>query len=270
MQNFILNKTTKYGVICQIFLTFARAYSVIYHLIVNDMSVKTHSLSRHNATQLFYNKEVRLRIMKRIVILVLVVLMTSTTLFAQEKRDNWRRKYADFGFINTTMSSTDIPNLTSNYGLSFSVGRVFYLHHRPIFRHVRLGVDVTWLDMNYTNYQIMQLGRSSNTAIQYEQMELAAAIGPSVTIRTSGSITVHGYVKYAPTASVLYANDIIYNAYSPFIVNGIAVVRGKVGIGLESRTFMCDYDEWGSAETRAYSIDKVNYNGWKAYLTVSF
>lgn len=208
--------------------------------------------------------------MRRFVILLLVALMTSTSLFAQEKRDNWRRKYADFGFIHTTMSSPDIPNLTSNYGVSFGVGRVFYLHHRPIFRHVRLGIDVTWLDMNYTNYQIMQLGYTSNNTIQYEQMELAAEIGPSVTIRPFGNINIHGYVKYTPTVSVLYANNTIYNAYTPIIIQGISVTRGNVGLGLESRVFMCDYDEWGSTETRAYAIDKVNYRGWKVYLTVAF
>ena len=208
--------------------------------------------------------------MRRIVILLLVTLLTSTACFAQAKKDNWRRKYADFGFINTTMSGSDIPDLTSNYGVSFAVGRIFYLHHKPILRHVRLGIDATWMDINYTNYQIMQLGYNAKSSLQYEQMELAAQIGPSVTIRPFGKVNIHGYVRYAPTMSALYANDVIYTAYSPYIVHGISVTRGTVGFGLESRVFMCDYEELGATETRAFAIDKVNYNGWKAYLTVAF
>ena len=75
-----------------------------------------------------------------------------------------------------------MPDLMSNYGVSFSVGRTFYLHSKPMLRLARLGIDVTWFDVNYTNYQIMNMAYAANSTSMYEQVELGAQIGPSLTI----------------------------------------------------------------------------------------
>lgn len=207
--------------------------------------------------------------MKKGVLLLLVTILSVTVGFAQERRDNWRRPYANIGFSNITMSSTDIPDLISNYGVSFSVGRTFYLHKKPLMRVARLGIDVTWFDVNYTNYQIMNMTYSTTTTTMYEQVELGAQIGPSLTIRPFGRFHIHGYVKYAPTISSLYANGNIYGCYAPFIIRGAAISTGKIGVGLECRSFECMYEELG-VKNNPEAIDPTKFEGWRAYITFVF
>lgn len=207
--------------------------------------------------------------MKKGLILLLIAVLSASVCFAQERRDNWRRPYANFGFSNITMSSNDMPDLISNYSVSFSVGRTFYLHSRPMLGHVRLGIDVTWFDVNYTNYQIMNMAYSANTTTAYEQVELGAQIGPSITIRPFGRFHIHGYAKYSPTASSLDVNGNIYACYTPFIVYGAAVSVGNIGFGLENRTFECKYQELG-VKNNTEIIDPTKFDGWRAYVTFVF
>ena len=207
---------------------------------------------------------------KKGIILLLVTIMSATVCFGQEHRDNWRRPYADIGFNSTTMSSANIPDLMSNYGISFSVGRTFYLHCMPILGGVRLGIDATWFDLSYTDYQIMNMTYSNeNRLMQYEQVEIAAQIGPSITIRPFGRFNIHGYIKYAPTISNLIANNKMMSCYSPHIVRGVSVSFGKIGFGVESRTFECRYKEIGAID-HPDNIENISYEGWRAFLTLVF
>lgn len=206
---------------------------------------------------------------KKGIILLLVAIMSTTVGFAQERRDNWRRPYADIGFNSMTMSSANIPDLISNYGVSFSAGRTFYLHSKPLLG-MRLGIDATWFDLSYTNYQIMNITYSGKeNTMQYEQVELAAQIGPSLTFRPFGKFNVHGYMKYAPTVSTLFVNNNIMGCYSPFVVKGVAVSFGKIGFGVESRTFECRYKEIGAVD-HPDNIENVSYDGWRAFVTFVF
>lgn len=207
--------------------------------------------------------------MKKGVILLLITLLSASLCFAQERRDNWRRPYADIGFSSTTMSSKDIPDLMSNYGVSFSVGRTLYLHNRPALGIFRLGLDVTWFDINYTNYQIMSMAYSNLESMQYEQIELGVHIGPSITIRPSGKFNIHGYIKYSPTISSLYANDNIYGCYTPFITQGVSVSWGKLGVGVETRSFECHYKELG-VKNNPEAIDPTTIKGWRVFATFVF
>ena len=88
--------------------------------------------------------------MKRKITLLLISILTVSVCFAQSDDDRWKKKYINLGFINTTMSQDGLPDLKSNYGVSFTVGRTFYLH-RPIGGFLRFGIDATWFDLNYTN-----------------------------------------------------------------------------------------------------------------------
>lgn len=208
--------------------------------------------------------------MKKGVILLLIAILATSVCFAQERRDNWRRPYANFGYSNTTMSSKDMPDLMSNYGVSFSVGRTFYLHSKPMLGIARLGIDVTWFDVNYTNYQIVNMAFSAaNSTTTYEQIELGAQIGPSLTIRPFGKFHIHGYIKYSPTISNLNANDNFFGCYSPFIIQGVAVSTGNIGFGLESRSFKCMYKELG-VNNNPEKIEPTTFEGWRAYVTFVF
>lgn len=118
---------------------------------------------------------------KRKITLLLISILTVSVCVAQSDDDRWRKKYINLGFINTTMSQDGQPDLKSNYGASFTVGRTFYLH-RPIGGFLRFGIDATWLDLNYTNYDIKHIAYWGTEEYQYHQREVSMHVGPSITL----------------------------------------------------------------------------------------
>ena len=209
--------------------------------------------------------------MKRKISLLLISILTVSVCFAQSDDDRWRKKYINLGFINTTMSQDEMPDLKSNYGASFTVGRTFYLH-KPISDFLRFGIDATWFDLNYTNYQIKHITRWETDSYQYHQGEVSMHIGPSITIRPIGKLNIHGYFRYAPSFSALYADDSFYGNYATFFVGGGSISYGAIGLGFETRFGDCKYKELAadSDEDVSSPINKTKYNGWKAYLTFRF
>lgn len=81
--------------------------------------------------------------MKRKITLLLISLLTISVCFAQNDEYKWRKKYVNLGFINTTMSQDGKSDLRSNYGASFTVGRTYFLHKKPIAGVFRFGIDAT-------------------------------------------------------------------------------------------------------------------------------
>lgn len=208
--------------------------------------------------------------MKRKITLLLISILTVTVCFAQSDDDRWRKKYINLGFINTTMSQDEQPDLKSNYGASFTVGRTFYLH-RPIGGFLRFGIDATWFDLNYTNYKIKHITYWETDNYQYHQGEVSMHIGPSITIRPIGKLNIHGYFRYAPSLSALYADDTFYGNYATFFVGGASISYGVIGLGIETRFGNCKYKEFGAdSDEPSSSISKTKHNGWKAYLTFRF
>ena len=92
-----------------------------------------------------------------------------------------------------------MPELKSNYGASFTVGRTFFLHKKPIGGFLRLGIDATWLDVNYTNYKIKHITYWGTNRYEYHQGDLSVHIGPSITLTPTKKLYVHGYFRYVPT-----------------------------------------------------------------------
>lgn len=207
--------------------------------------------------------------MKKITLLLVTILVT-TVCFAQRDDDRWRKRYINLGFINTAMSQDEMTDLKSNYGASFTVGRTFYLH-RPIGSFLRFGIDATWLDLNYTNYKIKHITYWDTESYQYHQGEISMHIGPSVTVRPVGKLNIHGYFRYAPSLSALYADDTFYGNYATFFVGGASISYGVIGLGIETRFGDCKYKEYDFGDKEGNtSIGKVLHNGWKAYLTFRF
>ena len=212
-----------------------------------------------------------INLMKRKITLLLISILTVSICFAQSDDDRWRKKYRNIGFINTTMSQDGQPDLKSNYGASFTVGRTFYLH-KPIGGFLRFGIDATWFDLNYTNYKIKHITNWGTDNYQYHQGEVSMHIGPSITIRPVGKLNIHGYVRYAPSFSALYADDAFYGNYATFFVGGASISDGVFGLGFETRFGNCEYEVFGadSDDNNKSPINETIYNGWKAYLTFRF
>lgn len=208
--------------------------------------------------------------MKRL-FLMLISILTFSVCYAQGDDYGWRNNYINLGFINTTMSQDGMPELKSNYGASFTIGRTFYLH-RPIGGFLRFGIDATWFDLNYTNYKIKHITYWGTDNYQYHQGEVSMHIGPSITIRPVGDLIIHGYFRYAPSFSALYADDKFYGNYATFFVGGASLSYGFIGFGFEARFGSCEYKEFGAnrSENSTYLFNNTKYNGWKAYLTFRF
>ena len=208
--------------------------------------------------------------MKRITLL-LISILTISGCFAQSDNDRWRKKYINLGFVNATMSQNVMPDLKSNYGASFTIGRTFYLH-KPIGGILRFGIDATWFDLNYTNYKIKHITNLGTDRYQYHQGELSMQIGPSVTIRPIENLNIHGYFRYAPSFSALCADDAYYGNYATFFVGGASISYSVIGLGFEARFGNCDYKGFKVDGDDGISslINKAKYNGWKAYLTFRF
>lgn len=208
--------------------------------------------------------------MKRKITLLLISLLTISVCFAQNDEYKWRKKYVNLGFINTTMSQDGKSDLRSNYGASFTVGRTYFLHKKPIAGVFRFGIDATWCDLNYTIYDIKYIAYWGTEEYQYHQSEISMHVGPSITFMPVQKFNVNGYFRFAPSFSTLYVNDTFYGNYATYFVGGAYISYGVFGMGVEKRFGDSEYKELWSDNDDNTSPRKISHNGWKAYITFRF
>lgn len=210
---------------------------------------------------------------KHKIILFIVFLLPFVATQAQEngKETKLRKKYINLSFTNMKMTQDGLPQLKSNYGAAFTVGRTFYFHKKPIAGILRFGIDATWFDINYTNYKIKHITYWDMDNYEYHQADISMHIGPSITINPVGKLNIHGYFRYLPTFSGLYMNDAFYGNYASFFVGGASISYGVIGLGIESRFGDCDYKEISSdSEDEVSSKLKTKLSGWRTFLTFRF
>lgn len=210
---------------------------------------------------------------KHKIILFFAFLFFIVAVQAQEdgKEVKLRKKYINLSFTNMKMTQDGFPELKSNYGAAFTVGRTFYLHKKPIAGILRLGIDATWFDINYTNYKIKHITYWDTENYEYHQADICMHVGPSITVNPVGKLNIHGYFRYVPTFSGLYMDDAFYGNYASLFVWGGAISYGVIGLGIESRFGDCDYKEFGSdSEDEVSSKLKTSFSGWRTYLTLRF
>ena len=136
-----------------------------------------------------------------------------------------------------------MPELKSNYVASFAVGRTFFLHKKPIGGFLRLGIDATWFDINYTNYKIKHIISWTTYRYEYRQGDLSVHIGPSITITPTKKMYIHGYFRCASTLSGLYMNETLLIGGKAICVYGGSNSYGTFGVGFENRYRDCEYGE---------------------------
>lgn len=172
------------------------------------------------------------------------------------------------------MEQKDSPLLKSNYGASFSVGKTFFVHKKPIVNMIYFGIDATWFDMTYTNYKIQDIDDGYIDIYSDHQIEIGMQVGPSITITPISNLNkfkIHGYFHYAPSFSGLYMDDSFYGNYATFFTGGASVSFGVIGVGIEARFGNCKYKSFsddGEEETLANS--KINHKGFRTYISFRF
>lgn len=174
-----------------------------------------------------------------------------------------QNRYINVSFMGNDMKQADFQDLKSNYGASFTTGRTY----RLLGNHLRLGLDVSWLDLNYTNYKIKHITNESTDTYFYHQGEIAMQIGPSLTFIPTYGTRVSAYYRYSPAFSCLYDNVDVYGNYASLFVTGGSISFGAIGLGAEYRYGNCNYKNFTSS---ASSQKAVNLSGWKAYITFRF
>lgn len=195
------------------------------------------------------------------------------TCYSQNSNDTGkvRNKYINIGFATSTMEQDNFPKLKSNYGVGFAVGKTFYLHKKNIANCLRLGVDVTWFDINYANYKIEHITYRRTDKYDYHQGEVSIHVGPSLTITITKDFNICGYFRYAPTFSGIYANDKFHGNYASMFVGGASISYKVIGVGIESRFGNCKYNAF-SLDKTAKNVDhvKTTINGYRAYISFNF
>lgn len=207
---------------------------------------------------------------KRIIVLFFFSVLFLAYTFAQGTDGYYKKKYRNLSFTTTTMHQDGAPDLKSNYGAAFTMGRTFYLHKNPIAGMLRFGIDVTWFDLNYANYKIEHITYWGTDEYSYHQGEISMHVGPSVVLNPVSKLNIHAYFRYAPTFSALYDDDAFYGNYATLCVGGGSVSYGVIGLGIESRFGCCDYKEFRADKEEDFGTLNTKLSGWRVYVTFRF
>ena len=210
---------------------------------------------------------------KQKISLFILLLFISVAGYSQNGDDTGkvRNKYINIGFAKSTMEQGNFPKLKSNYGMGFTVGKIFYLHKKPIANCLKFGIDATWLDINYTNYKIEHITYWGTDKYDYHQGEVSMHVGPSLTITPVKNLNIVVYIRYAPTFSGLYANDKFSGNYASMFVSGASLSYGVIGLGIESRFGNSKYNAF-SFDKDSKDVDKVKttFSGFRAFISFRF
>lgn len=197
----------------------------------------------------------------------------------------WRPKYRNLNYNIKKMTFPDDSSLDSKFGASFTTGRTYYLHKTPILRMIRIGIDATWFDINYTNYKQKwsdyypeydgddyYVEDDFNEEFTIHKAEVGMHVGPSVTVNPIGKLNLHGYFRFAPTFAVMYDDDVFRGNYASMFVTGVSLSYGVIGVGIEKRWGTCKYKELfgGDDDYEVVSDPKIKTSGLRVYLAFRF
>ena len=227
-------------------------------------------------------------------ICLLLICVLGVSSASAQKEPEARKKYINLSYVTQTLKPVDLAgfyeedvNMKSKIGAAFTFGKTYYLHKNPLAGIVRIGLDATFLDLNYGNYSIEYFdeggwgdGPEVYTS-KIHQAEIGLHVGPSVTITPVSKLKVHAYFRYAPSFSAIYDVDggSVAGNYATFFVSGASVSFGAIGIGAEARWGKGNYKEFGSGDSDSdygdeeyTSSSKTKYktSGARIYLNFRF
>lgn len=202
--------------------------------------------------------------MKKILLFMLPALFFIVSV-TDVKGEDFRRKYRNFSFSGMKLMSPDGGgSLDANFGAAFTSGRTYFLHSRPILGLMKIGLDATWVDLNYSNYTLT----AGDVKTPWHQLEYSLHVGPSVAINPIGKLNINAYFRYAPTFSLQYigGEDIsLRGNYATMFVTGGMVSWGVIGIGAEYRFGDCNYRNFVGEGAGA-----LDMTGFRTFITLRF
>ncbi len=212
--------------------------------------------------------------MKKTILCMMMALGAICTTFAQKVESPDYMKYRNLGFSMTNLELADQTSLKSTYGGSFSTGRTYTINKIAICGFLYLGIDATWMDLSYAQYDMEYKGYSSSEFDQIHQAEAGMQVGPSLTIRPAKNFYIQGYAHFAPTYSAIYSGETIYGGYTSYINLGVGISYRSIGFGIEQRTGECSYSELKTLSTDVeskFAFDgKSTLSNIRAYVSFKF
>ena len=166
-----------------------------------------------------------------------------------------RAKYFNIGYVNQTMTDKTFGGeLKSDFGVSLSSGKTYYLHKKPLLGMIKFGLDFTWMDINYVKSTLESFdGEVGETyTSDMHQAEIGMQVGPSVTINPVHHLKVGGYFRVTPSYSMLYMDDTFHHHYVTMLNAGCMVAWKVISLGVEWR--------WGSATYDGLTFDESAFD----------
>ena len=169
-----------------------------------------------------------------------------------------RAKYFNIGYI-TNQTLTDKVDAEaewkSDFGVSLTFGKTYYLHKKPLLNMIKFGIDATWFELSYAKYSepdVFAEGGSYTRAYNdyssgyedyYEedfdlgihQIDASMHVGPSVTVNPVVDLKVAAYFHYVPTYSMVVIDDSFGHGYVSNFAFGASVAYKAISVGIEHR-----------------------------------
>ncbi len=169
-----------------------------------------------------------------------------------------RAKYFNIGYI-TNQTLTDKVDAEaewkSDFGVSLTFGKTYYLHKKLLLNMIKFGIDATWFELSYAKYSepdVFAEGGSYTRAYNdyssgyedyYEedfdlgihQIDASMHVGPSVTVNPVGDLKVAAYFHYVPTYSMVVIDDSFGHGYVSNFAFGASVAYKAISVGIEHR-----------------------------------
>ena len=199
------------------------------------------------------------------------LLLGSGILVSAQDTTKLRPRYINLNYVSEKLDFPEGGSLDSKYGAAFTLGRSYYLHKKPVLGRIRIGIDATWLDLNYAQYKESYPGDytyEDPEEMIFHKGEIGMQVGPSVTVNPVSRLNAHLYFRYAPTFALLYDEDTFGGNYASFFVTGLNVSYGVIGLGIEKRWGECKYKEFGGGdEEEGVDYPKLKTSGMRVYLS---
>ena len=193
--------------------------------------------------------------MQKIKFLVIIFLVLSVVKGVNAQVDNEpRAKYLNLSYMKATMENEGYK-VKSDYSAGLTAGRTFYVHKKPLAGMIRIGIDWSYLDLNFSQFTERDDDIYDEEWKTYK-IEAGMHVGPSVTVSPVENLHLNAYVRFAPCYSGITDSDFdkISSAYASFFVTGASVSYNVISLGLENRWGTTKYKEDYDGESYNYDI----------------
>ena len=156
-----------------------------------------------------------------------------------------RAKYFNLGYVRQTLTDKTFGGeLKSDFGVSLSNGKTYYLHRKPLFGMLKFGLDWSWMDINYAKFTMEEFDTDTDESFSPDvhQAEIGMQFGPSLTINPVHHLKISGYFRVTPSYSLLYLNETMHHHYVTFCNAGCTLAWKVLSLGVEWRWGTASYD----------------------------